>query len=176
MAKTQVRSPQIGDGEVKRADLNVATAGSAVIAKLIQGAGIALSSTGADAGTGDVTVSVDDNAWSASTPTPASQGGSFTTASATLNYKKIGKIVFLRGSLTITNVGTATGRALIPLPFSPITSRAGFVTGWNETNLKMIQGVCSYDIFGDISLSTYDGLRPGTSGDTIYFSGFYECA
>ena len=58
MARTQIVSSQLGNGEVKRADLNTATSGSAVITKLIQGTGISLSSTGADAGTGAVTVNV----------------------------------------------------------------------------------------------------------------------
>lgn len=58
MAKTQVRSTNIEDGGVKRADLNTTTAGSAVVAKLIQGSGITLASTGADSGTGDVTITV----------------------------------------------------------------------------------------------------------------------
>ncbi len=57
--KTVIKSPQIGDSEVKRTDLNVVTSGSAVIAKAIQGTGISLSSTGADAGTGDVTFGID---------------------------------------------------------------------------------------------------------------------
>lgn len=56
MATTDIVSRQIRDGEVKRVDLNTATSGSAVITKVIAGAGITLSSTGADAGTGDVTV------------------------------------------------------------------------------------------------------------------------
>lgn len=61
MAATRVKSSQIGDEEVKRADLNVTTSGSAVIAKAIAGSLIGLSSTGPDAGTGDVTVAVDIN-------------------------------------------------------------------------------------------------------------------
>lgn len=59
MPKTDVRSEQIRDGSgVKRADLDVTTSGSAVIVKLIAGTGISLESTGPDAGTGDVTISV----------------------------------------------------------------------------------------------------------------------
>lgn len=57
MAKTQVRSPQIEDQGVRRADLNTSTTGSAVITKVVQGSGILISSTGVDSGTGDVTVS-----------------------------------------------------------------------------------------------------------------------
>lgn len=58
MPRTQVRSQQIEDGGVTRADINTATVGGAVITKIIQGAGMSNSSSGADAGTGDVTISV----------------------------------------------------------------------------------------------------------------------
>lgn len=58
MAQQTINSSQIRDGEVKRADLNTATSGSAVIRKAVSGTGVNLSSTGADAGTGDVTFSV----------------------------------------------------------------------------------------------------------------------
>ena len=59
MAATALNSSQIRDGQVSRADLNTSTGGSAVIARAIAGNGIALGSTGADTGTGDVTFSVD---------------------------------------------------------------------------------------------------------------------
>ena len=52
-----VKSEQIKDQEVKRDDLNTTESGQAVIAKVIAGPGIAISYTGADPGTGDVTVS-----------------------------------------------------------------------------------------------------------------------
>jgi hypothetical protein len=44
------------------------------------------------------------------TPTAASQGGSITSYSANGSYVKIGKTVFVRAEITITNVGTASGR------------------------------------------------------------------
>lgn len=53
-----IRSEQIRDGQVKRADLHTSTTGNAVMAKAVAGAGIDLSSTGADAGTGDVTIAL----------------------------------------------------------------------------------------------------------------------
>jgi hypothetical protein len=58
MAKTQVRGTQVLDGTVGRSDLDSTTVGQAVIKKLVQGTNVSLSSTGADAGTGDVTISV----------------------------------------------------------------------------------------------------------------------
>jgi hypothetical protein len=58
MPRTEVRSAQIKDATIGRDDLNLATPGQAVVAKIVAGAGVTLSSTGADTGTGDVTVSV----------------------------------------------------------------------------------------------------------------------
>lgn len=60
MARTNVKGTQVLDGSVGRADLNTTVSGSAVITKLIAGNGVAIStSTGADSGTGDVTVAAD---------------------------------------------------------------------------------------------------------------------
>lgn len=58
MAITQIPGKQIGAQQVKRADLNTTTPGKAVITRLIAGNGITLTATGADSGTGDVTISV----------------------------------------------------------------------------------------------------------------------
>ncbi len=60
MAKTIVQTRDIGDGEVKRQDLNVSEIGSAVIRKIIAGDGIVITQTGVDSGTGDVTVRIKD--------------------------------------------------------------------------------------------------------------------
>ena len=57
MAVTGLRGRQILDDSVVRGDLNTTTAGDAVIRKIIAGTGISISSTGVDAGTGDVTIS-----------------------------------------------------------------------------------------------------------------------
>ena len=57
MARTEVRSAQIADGNVTRDDLNTSDSGKAVVRKIIQGTGVLLSSSGADSGTGDVEIS-----------------------------------------------------------------------------------------------------------------------
>lgn len=69
MPRTQLPGDQVTDGTittadiadftVRRADLHTTTPGEAVIAKAVAGAGIELTSTGADAGTGDVTIKAD---------------------------------------------------------------------------------------------------------------------
>lgn len=58
MPATRLNSEQIGDGEVKRADLCTTIAGSSVITKLIAGTAISITSTGIDGGTGDVTINI----------------------------------------------------------------------------------------------------------------------
>jgi hypothetical protein len=64
MPPTVIRGTQVLDGTIQRPDLDVVTAGKAVVVKLVQGSGITLSSTGVDSGTGDVTVSgVDPGTW-----------------------------------------------------------------------------------------------------------------
>lgn len=61
MAKTQINGANgVQPGSLIRSLLNTTTAGSAVVAKVLPGAGIVLTSTGADSGTGDVTVAVQD--------------------------------------------------------------------------------------------------------------------
>jgi hypothetical protein len=57
----QIRTSQVRDGEIKRGDLNVSEAGAAVIRRILPGSGVSLTSTGADSGTGDVTVAVVDS-------------------------------------------------------------------------------------------------------------------
>lgn len=61
MARTQFNVGEQGaNGTIVRADINTATAGSAIITKLITGNAntATLAFTGADSGTGDVTISV----------------------------------------------------------------------------------------------------------------------
>jgi hypothetical protein len=58
MATTTVRGGQITNATIQRQDLDTSTVGQAVVAKILQGTNVTLSSTGGDSGTGDVTISV----------------------------------------------------------------------------------------------------------------------
>ena len=51
MSKTQLTGNQILNGTVFRNDINTATAGLAIITKVIAGANVTIASTGADPGT-----------------------------------------------------------------------------------------------------------------------------
>ena len=87
MPQTVIRGTQILNNTVQRQDLDTSTVGQAVVTKIIQGSGIALSSTGADSGTGDVTVSA----------TVGAQGppgeNAFTTVAANFTVPAIGSTV-----------------------------------------------------------------------------------
>lgn len=76
MPKTEVRSGQIKDATVGRSDINTATAGEAVVRKIVSGTGISLSSTGADTGTGDVTITASGGGAPAAHATTHKSGGS----------------------------------------------------------------------------------------------------
>jgi microcystin-dependent protein len=58
MPATVIRGSQLLNGTVQRVDMDTVTVGQAVVTKLVQGSNVTLSSTGADSGTGDVTISV----------------------------------------------------------------------------------------------------------------------
>ena len=117
MARTLIDGgDQIQGGTISRGDLNSATSGSAVILKLIAGTGITLSQTGADSGTGDVTVNVGSVPTTSLTgtlaagQTPAYSGdvtkpaGSLTTTVAAIG----GQAVSLGAALTTTGAGALT--------------------------------------------------------------------
>ena len=76
MAKTTLSGKQITDNSIQRVDLDITTVGSAVIAKIVQGTGITISSTGADSGTGDVTINATGGGSIASTTSVLKGNGS----------------------------------------------------------------------------------------------------
>ena len=61
MPLTQTTGRQIADGSIERVDLNTTKTGAAVITKVIAGTGVTIANTGVDAGTGDVTISVNSS-------------------------------------------------------------------------------------------------------------------
>ena len=57
MGRTSVGTREVRDGSVSRSDIDTSTNGESLITKIVAGADVSLSWTGADQGTGDVTVS-----------------------------------------------------------------------------------------------------------------------
>ena len=104
MAKTQPRGIQLLAGSVQRVDMDVTTVGNAVITKAVQGSGIVLSSTGNDAGTGDVTLNVDSNA--VAFQNAAAKFTNVTASSLILSTNNIGIGYYGAGSSLEVNNGT----------------------------------------------------------------------
>jgi hypothetical protein len=114
MAVTTIRGAQVLAGTIQRVDLDAITVGQAVVRKLVQGSNITLSSTGADAGTGDVTVSATagtagKSAYTNTTTTgftvPAT-GSSVTVNVADTSWMAIGETVWVAGAAGSGNAGT----------------------------------------------------------------------
>ncbi len=98
MPPTVIRGTQVLDGSIQRSDLDVSTTGKAVVAKLVQGTNITLSSTGVDSGTGDVTVS---SVAGATGPTGPAGQAAYTLSTAGFTVPVVGS------SVTVSVVDTS---------------------------------------------------------------------
>jgi hypothetical protein len=101
MAATSIRGQQVLDGTIQRHDLDVSTVGQAVVAKLIQGTNVILSSTGGDAGTGDVTISAPTApAYTTTTAsfTVPNHGSTTTVTVVNPNWIAVGELVYVAGA------------------------------------------------------------------------------
>jgi hypothetical protein len=66
------------------------------------------------------------------TPTVTSAGGSITSYTATGTYTKIGRVVYLTATITITNAGTAS--STMTLTSNPFTPAVVGVSRWRNDN------------------------------------------
>lgn len=112
MPRTQLSGTQVSDGSIQRADLDVATAGSAVLRKIIMGTGVTFTSTGPDAGTGDVTINANGGGVTTSAEVAASLMASqrdmfhnYSPASAPAGTIKFADLVRLRNTSAFNNSG-----------------------------------------------------------------------
>jgi hypothetical protein len=132
MPPTVIRGTQVLDGSIQRADLDVSTAGKAVVAKLIQGTGITLSSTGVDSGTGDVTVSsVNPGTWTA-----LSLGSGWTAPTqAQYRVEVNGAVstVYFRGMIQAAYSAMGTTAFTAPAGAQPSMTRSAVLAGAQNT-------------------------------------------
>jgi hypothetical protein len=132
MPQTVIRGTQVLDGSIQRADLDVSTAGKAVVAKIVQGTGISLSSTGADSGTGDVTVSgVNPGSW-----TNLSLGSGWTAPTqAQYRVEVNGAIstVYFRGMIQAAYSAMGTTAFTAPAGAQPSMTRSCVLGGAQNT-------------------------------------------
>lgn len=162
MARTEVRSGQIRDDTVNRDDLDAVTAGKSVIKKAIAGSGIGLSATGADAGTGDVTISaVGPN------DITMSFDGTLTVFAGTKRW-------YVPANITITAVRASVGTA--PTGASAIfdVNKNGTTIFTTQSNRPTIAAGTQTDLADAIDVTTFsagdyltvdiDQIGSGTAG------------
>lgn len=110
------------------------------------------------------------------TPVVTAGSGAFTTVSATGRYRRIGKLVFIQITVTITTNGTAATAVIASLPFASLNV-AGvryFLTGCEDaisgTGLdgRIRENSSVVNIVSDAN------AYPGQNGAVLYLSGFYE--
>ena len=112
--------------------------------------------------------------WTSYTPTITSQGGSITTYTATGKYLQIDKGMFFIFTVTLSNVGTATGNMIITLPFTAVGSSAGSAYEYNTTGKG---GPVSIANNASVAISRdYNNTTWFSNGWNLYASIFYEVA
>jgi len=110
------------------------------------------------------------DAWVEYTPALSAGSGSFSNASATGRYKKIGKTVHFTTTVTIVSNGTAGSSIVIGLPFASIIS--AMALGRENASVGfMIQGLISGST---VTLFSASNTYPGANGYSIIISGTYE--
>lgn len=116
---------QISSGAILKTHLNTATTGSAVITSVIAGTGISLSSTGVDAGTGDVTITsfANNTSWSGGPLSGTNGGTGVNNGSSTITIA--GNVAF-SGAYAFT--GTLSGTTSITFPTSGTLATTGVTT------------------------------------------------
>lgn len=114
-------------------------------------------------------------AWTSWTPTVKDQGGTtISTGTMVAKYRQNGKRVDFRISAPLT--ATPTGRLCFSNPVSANTDTHGSVNGENLATFKKLGGIVNWDFNGFITVALYDGTAPGTNGQTVNITGFYEAA
>lgn len=111
---------------------------------------------------------------STTAPTPTAGTGTFTSASATLKYKKSGKMVEFTSTVIITTNGTAATYVSIPLPFAN-EARAVCCNAFDETGVLGLTGYIASSASA-VRIYTNTGTYPGANGKTLMVSGRYWVA
>lgn len=110
-------------------------------------------------------------AWTAYTPTVTAGTGTFTTASATGRWQKIGKTVTGSVKVTITTNGTAAGYVRVT---TPIAVRDNYSCLGRETAVNGNFLFCNAQSGGDFIIMLATGAYPGADGAVLEFTFTYE--
>lgn len=117
-------------------------------------------------------VTINNNAWTAFTPTITSGTGTFTSVSATGGFQVSGKTVRFSVTITVTTVGTAGQSIILPLP-TGTTARGISYSGTDATVSKVLD-VQSGSGSTTATIVLYDGTNPIVAGHSYIITGQYE--
>ena len=121
MGQTRINGQQVKDGTVQRVDLDTTTSGQAVIARLAVNASyLSMSSTGADAGTGDVTLTLLDSGVTA---------GTYPVVTVDVKGRVTGGRALASTDLPTTGIGTGTATKVTYDNYGRITAVASLAAG-----------------------------------------------
>lgn len=137
LAGTEV-IPVVQGSQTRKVSIENLTAGRAISATQLtlttgnvivtSGKGIDFSAT-SGTGTSELLADYEEGDW---TPVPTASSGAITSYTlGTCNYTKVGRMVTVNFSVTITNAGTASGSLDVPLPF---TNGAAIANGCGREN------------------------------------------
>lgn len=120
--------------------------------------------------------SSDYTAWAAWTPTVSALSGSFTTASGTGRWCKVGKIIHFRATITITTKGTGAN-VLFTLPATGANIGSPDTIGYGRETASTGKGVSVIvNTTSQVLLLYYDNTSCDASGSVIRVFGTYEAA
>jgi hypothetical protein len=140
MAQTLINSDGLASGCITRAKLNTTLAASAVIARTIAGSGIALTSTGVDSGTGDVTI-----AKLLPSKSQAANSGALNTTETYISaaFSIAANVLVVGMAFRITAYGTCTSSAA---NLSTFTVRFG--TAGTTSDASVLAATCTAALSG----------------------------
>jgi hypothetical protein len=119
-----------------------------------------------------------NTAWVAYTPTLTSTGGSFTSATVTAKYIRIGKLCVVQSHIVITTNGTASGQVLLTAPFYTSAVNAQQYVGAGRENavagFSTTIRIPSND--NTMYITKNDGTYPGGTGYTLDQTLVFEVA
>lgn len=112
-------------------------------------------------------------AWTSYTPTLTAATGTFTSATVSGRYIRLGKLVIVQQSVAVTTNGTAAVEARVTLPFTG-SSNANIGVG-REVNVtgNLLQGEVGTTYIG---WRNYDNTYPLGNSRTIFCTAAYEVA
>jgi hypothetical protein len=176
MARTTVRGGQVTDGSVGRADLDVSSVGNSVVTKIIAGTGVSISETGADSGTGDVTINVSAGITGAGTSGKLTKYTGSTTIGNSLLSESGSVITGTAVNLSITgpsiaSVGSGSGTAAVA-----VMALIGSDGGATSTNTGTVSGGAggSFTFTGGVGgaiTGTPTSGSGGAGGDMTFIAG-----